>query len=122
MKTEIYYLSSLDSVKFGTTRICTFVRRLSFDTGKECALVKLCPPVIGQDYGLAEDIETFIVTNRHEGEGLSPITSFPCFVFVARLLIDELAVRDVITSRDVEVVAWCELYRSRSDADGHVFD
>jgi hypothetical protein len=119
---EIYYLSSLDSVKFGSTRECIFIKRLNLNTGKECVLVRLSPPVIGQDYGLGTDIEDFVLTNRHEGEGLSPIREFPCFVFIARPLIDDIGERDQITKGDVEIIAWGELYRTKSDADNHVFD
>jgi hypothetical protein len=119
---EIYYLSSLDSMKFTSTRECIFLKRLRFNTGKECVLVKLSPPVIGQDYGLGTDIEEFVLTNRHEGEGLSPIREFPCFVFIARPLSDEIGQRDEISKDQVEVIAWGELYRTKLDADNHVFD
>jgi len=119
---EIYYLSSLDSVKFAPTRECTFLKRLRFRTGKECVLVRLSPPVVGQEYGVGTDIEDFILTNRHEGEEFSPITSFPCFVFIARLLIENPDVPHEIDTHDVEVVAWGELYRTKHDADKHVFD
>jgi hypothetical protein len=119
---ERYFLSSLESAKFGITRECVFQRRLHFDSGKECALVKVSPPVVGQDYGLGTDIDVFVVTNRHRGQGLSPIREFPCFVFIARPLIDGIESRDVIKKDDLEVVAWGELYRTRADADNHAFD
>ena len=121
MSPEAYYLSSLDSTKFGVTRVCVFQKRLRFQTGKECALVKVGPPVIGQDYGLVEDIDLFLIANRHEGEGLSPVKECSCFVFIARPLIDDIEIRDEIAKEDVEIVAWGELYRTKADADQHVF-
>ena len=121
MNPETYYLSSLESTKFGVTRTCVVQKRLRFRTGKECALVKVSPPVIGQDYGLVDDIDLFVITNRHEGEGLSPIKEFPCFVFIARPLIEDIEARDEIEKDDVEIVAWGELYRTKVDADQHVF-
>jgi hypothetical protein len=119
---ETYYLSSMESVKFASTRECIFLKRLRFNTGKECVLVKLSPPVIGQDYGRSADIEEFVLTNRHEGEGLSPIKEFPCFVFITRPLIDDIGQRDEIAKDQVEVIAWGELYRTNRDADNHAFD
>jgi hypothetical protein len=121
MRPENYFLSSLDSTKFSVTRECVFQKHLRFRTGKECVLVRVNPPVIGQDYGVGEDIDLFVLTNRHEGQGLSPIKEFPCFVFIARPLIDDIESRDEIDKEDVEVVAWGELYRTKTDADKHVF-
>jgi hypothetical protein len=122
MTTERYFLSSLESTKFSVTRECVFQKRLRLRTGKECVLVKVSPPVIGQEYGTGEDVDLFVITARHEGRGLSPIEEFPCFVFIARPLIDDIETPDEIEKRDVEIVAWGELYRTKSDADQHVFD
>jgi hypothetical protein len=122
MKPEIYFLSSLESIKFSSTRECVFQKRLNFRNGKECMLVRVNPPVVGQDYGVAEDITLFVLTNRHEGHGLFPIKEFPCFVFIARPLIDDIELQDEIDKEDLEVVAWGELYRTKSDADKHIFE
>jgi hypothetical protein len=43
-------------------------------------------------------------------------------VFVARPLINDIEAQDEIGKEDVEVVAWGELYRTKADADQHVFD
>lgn len=117
-----YYLSSLESVKFGVTRECVFVKRLQFRTGKECALVKVSPALLGQSYGFTEDFELLIIANRHEGESLFPITSFPCFVFIVRPLVENIIERDQIDNGEVEILAWGELYRTKHDAENHVFE
>jgi len=122
MSAETYFLSSLESTKFSVTRECVFQRRLRFGTGKECVLVKVSPPVIGQEYAVCGDVELFVLAARHKGRGLSPIKEFPCFVFIARPLIDDIGAREEIAKEDVEVVAWGELYRTKADADQHVFD
>ena len=119
---KTYYLSSLDSKKFKVTRECKSIKQLRFDSGKNCMLVKISPPVIGQDYGLGTDIEKFILTNRHEGENINSIKTFPFFVFIARPLINDIELRDKISIQDVEVVAWGELYRTKHDADNNVFN
>ena len=123
MVNKEYYLSSLDSVSFEPTRKYSIVKMLAFTSGKKCMLVKVDPVVIGQPYGLgSQDIEHLVLTNRHEGEGLDPIRSFPCFVFITRPLFDVMEDRDVIEKEDLENLAWGELYRTKHDADNHVFD
>jgi hypothetical protein len=117
---EIYFLSSLDSMRFSITRECAVQKRLRFDTGKECALVKVSPPVVGQDFNCGSDIELFVIANRHQGYGLFPVTKFPCSVHIARPLIEDIELREQLRKEDLEVVAWGELYRTRSDADNHV--
>jgi hypothetical protein len=120
-KGTIYYLSSLESVRFEPVRECTLIKRMTFDSGKQAALVRLSPSVIGQPWGFTEDIEFFVLTNRHDGEELFPISKFPCFVHVAILRTDLMMECDIISASDLENVAWCELYRTRSDAENHVF-
>jgi len=117
MNLETYFLSSLDNTRFTQTRECTFEKRLRFNTGKDCALVKLVPPVVGQDFGLPADIDLFVIAARHQGQELFPITTFPCSVHIARPLIEDIGVREVITKEDLEVIAWGDLYKTRFDAD-----
>ncbi len=121
VNTETYFLSSLESARFGVPRECVFVKRLRFQTGKECILARINPPVIGQDFGVADDIDLVLLSNRHEGEGPSPIKEFPCFVFIARPLSADVERRAEIAREDVQVIAWGELYRTKADAERHVF-
>lgn len=118
---EIYFLSSLDYSTLEQTRQCTVVRRLRFNTGKECVLADVSPPIPGPQFGFIEDIVRVLLAVRHEGASLSPIDEFPCFVFVTIPLTD-IDSREVIEKDEVQIVAWGELYRTRDDADNHVFD
>lgn len=120
-KGATYYISSLESVTFEPVRECKLNKRMMFDTGKQCALVKLSPAVIGQPWGLSNDIEFFVLASRHKEEKLFPLTKFPCFVHVARLRSGAAMEGDVVSMADLENIAWCELYRTRSDAEKHVF-
>lgn len=107
-----YYMSSFDYLSFQDVRKCTFIKRMDFDTGNECVLVKLKPAVSGEPYGVAGDLEDFVLASRHEGEYLFPISSFPCFVHVLRPLGDDVVEKDVVSAGDFENVAWAELYRT----------
>ena len=122
MKKKRYYLSSLDSYVLETIRTCDFLAFMCFATGKKCVLARVDPPIPAQQFGIAEDITKVVLANRHEGDSLSNILEFPCFVHVARPLISDIEKKDYITKSDVENIGWGELYRSRSDAKDHVFD
>lgn len=115
-----YYLASLDSVRFSAPRRCDFISRLRMDTGKECAVVRLTPPVPLQEHGVLDDLDTFVLLSRHEGQDLFAITRFPVFVFITRLLATHTG--DTITKSHLEILGWGELYRSEQDARDHRFD
>ena len=122
MPNKTYYLSSLESKIFSKTRQCFFLKTLHFDSGKECVLAKITPSVIGQDFGSAEDIEYVVLASRHEGDSLSLMTEFPYSVFIAKSLINDIDSKLIISESDLQILAWGELYRTKADANSHVFD
>ena len=117
-----YYLSSLDSYMLEQPRTCTFEKLLHLDTGKECVLATVDPAIDGERFGDGSDITQVILANRHEGDTLSTIVRFPCFVFVTRLVTEGVENRATVTKADLEIIAWGELYRTRHDAEHHAFD
>ncbi len=119
---QTYYLSSLESTLFEPVRKCTFLKEMSFDTGKECFVAEITPPVVGQNFGMPQDIEYVVLASRHEGRKLSSIGKFPCFVFITHPLSDEVLHKDQVTKEDFQILAWGELYRTRQDAQNKVFD
>jgi hypothetical protein len=119
---DILYLSSLDSVRFASVRECVLIRQLALDTGKQCALMSINPPVLGQEFNRVSDIDRVLLVNRHEGATLFPINEFPCFVFICRPLIEGVDARETVTKSEIEIIGWGELYRSRGDAANHTFD
>jgi hypothetical protein len=122
MKVPSYYLSSLDSYALEAVRACSFTAFKHFDTGKLCVLAELDPPIVGQQFGLRNDVRQVILASRHEGGDLSNIQEFPCFVHVAALVADNVADQEIISTADLQNLAWGELYRTRSDAEHHRFD
>ena len=120
MGSEIYYLSSLDSTRFEPVRECRFVRLLTFDSGKTAVEARLSPAVVGQDFNRAGDIETVILSPRHEGSSIDPINEFPCFVFITIPQQHE-TLQSPIRSDDLDIIGWGELYRTHEDAELHSF-
>jgi len=123
MPNKTYYLSSMESKIFSNTRQCIFLKTLYFDTGKECVLAKITPSVIGENFGSSEDIQSVVLVSRHEEDNkMSLITEFPHFVFIAKCLVDDIGGKLTISKSDLQILAWGEIYRTKADADGHVFD
>ena len=120
MSNAVYYLSSFDSTRLSLTRECRFERLLVFESGKTAAVARLSPGVIGQDFNCAADIEMVVLTPRHEGVSIDPVSEFPCFVFVA-IPSDLSALESPIRPDDLEIIGWGELYRTRVDAESHNF-
>lgn len=121
MAEEIYYLSSLESTRLAPVRECKFERHLTFDTGKAAVEAKMTPGVIGQEFDRASDIETVILTARHEGASVDAIVEFPCFVFVAIPRPEFDVVRSPLRTDDLVIIGWGELYRTHEDAERHAF-
>lgn len=117
-----YYLSSLDSYTLEAVRTCDFVAIKHFNTGKECAVAKVNPPIPGDVFGLASDVTEVVLAARHEGDVLSNIREFPCFVHVASPVTADIRNQRLVAVADLKNLAWGELYRSKSDAENHVFD
>jgi len=121
MTVETYYLSSLDGHRFKPVRECQFGRLLSFDSGKVAVEARLSPAVIGQDFNRASDIETVVLTPRHEGVSIDPVSDFPCFVFIAVPRGAHDVLQTPIRSDDLEIIGWGELYRTAENAERHIF-
>lgn len=123
IKNECYYLSSLESVILEEPRKCCFVKKITFDTGKEAIIASIEPAIqrlVNDKWLLLDHI---ILTALHEGYGLSPITSFPCFVYVAFLKdVDSLLYIEEISKSETEVLGRAEIYRNELDAINHKFD
>ncbi len=116
-----YYLSSLDSTRFGPVRRVEVIRSLVFDTGKAALFATIDPPVIGQDFGRGgDDITRVVFAARHEGESVDPVSSFPCFVHIA-ISNEDYDLQSPIRADDLTNIGWGELYRTADDAEQHRF-
>jgi hypothetical protein len=121
MTGEIYYLSSLESTRFESVRECRVERRLTFDSGKVAVEARLSPPVVGQDFNRASDIDTVILSSRYEDTVIDPVSEFPFFVFITIPKGDGYVPQSPVRSDDLQVIGWGELYRSHEDAERHNF-
>lgn len=119
---EVFFLSSLESYRFKPVRTCRMVREVVFDTGKVGMVVRLEPPVLGQEFNSGVDLNRFVLSTRFVGESISPISSFPCFVHIALPIPGWNDTAETVSATDLQVVGWGELYRTADDAAAHKFE
>ena len=120
---EKYFLSSLEDQSFENPRECILQKKIFFDTGKECFIACINPPQVGQIYGLGgEDIKYLFLSARHQGNDISDIQEFPCFVHILIPVNKDVLKKDVLAKEDFHHISWGELYRTKEDAENHVFD
>lgn len=112
-----FYLASADGVLFEKPRRCWRGKRIAIDDRDDLLLIRIDPPLVGQNYGCgARDIDLLLVAPRHEGGSLFPINEWPIYVHIARPLIDNAEKCDSLHPNEIESIAWGELYRTEEDA------
>jgi hypothetical protein len=112
-----FFLASSEGYGLMEPRSCKRIKRVRSDNRDDLLLVKVEPPLIGQVYGLGgRDIDTLLIATRHKGDSLFPIGTWPVFVHVARLLIENPERREQVHNNEFESIAWAELYRTKEDA------
>jgi hypothetical protein len=99
-------------------RACRLTRRLRMADGRECVLVEIDPPVIGQPFGLGDqDISDLVLVPRQRGGAFAPLGDHPVAVLAYRILSPGGLAGGVVQDSDVELIAWCELYTSLEAAE-----
>jgi len=83
-------------------------------------LIDIEPPIIGQSFGLAgRDITKLILSARGKGCSLFPVTEWPCHVYVANILDDDITKTLAIERKQTEVIAWGVIFRTLDDANAY---
>jgi hypothetical protein len=111
-----FFLASSEGYGLEEPRRSYRLRRMGGRSGDDYLLVRIDPPIPGQRYGLgAQNIDRVVLATKHEGQSLFPISSWPAFVHVARLL-REPRDGDTLTREDLEEIGWAELYETEAAA------
>jgi len=112
-----FYLSSTESHSFEEPRRCWRLKRLRYGDRDDLLLVSVEPVIIGQKYGLGgRDIDTVVLAPRHLGVSLFPISEWPVYVHVARVLVEAPNLDAALRLEDLQLIAWAELYETEEDA------
>jgi hypothetical protein len=106
-----FYLSSSEGYDLEEPRRCWIVKRVRTTTRDDLLLLRVDPPIIGQRYGLGgRDIDEVIVAPRHHGVSMFPVSEWPVYVHVARLIRDEA--HEPFQPGDLSIIAWAELHQT----------
>ena len=98
-------------------RACWRRKRLRDNIRDDYLLVDIAPPIIGQRYGLGDkDIAQLILATRHQGVTLFPVNEWPAYVYVYRILDQELLRQETFEAHQVEMIIWGMIFRSLSEA------
>jgi hypothetical protein len=101
-------------------RACWEKARLRDVVRDDHMLIDIEPVLDGQRFGLgATDITQLIISARHRGHTLYPVSEWPFFVYVARVVDNAVLESRVFTREQVELIAWGTLFRTREEALDH---
>jgi len=118
-KTPDFFLSAAGEVRgdLAIPRACWMKARLRDDARDDHMLIQIEPPVIGQTYGLGgQNIVDLIISTRHQGSSLFPITEWPSYIYIARMLDGTIAKTLFFTKDQIEIIAWGMLFRTLEEA------
>jgi hypothetical protein len=108
----IFYLTTAGEYQLlSKPRACWFIRRLRDVNRDDYMLVKIDPPLIGQSFGLGgNDVTTLLLSTRHRGFSLYPVTQWPTYVYVARIADPRVLEAESFTPEQVQLIAWGEIF------------
>ncbi len=118
-----FFLSAGGEVRgdLATPRACWAIGRLRDSIRDDHMWVEVEPPVIGQTYGLGgRDITTLILSARHRGVTLLPVTEWPCHVYIARILDENITHTLRFTREQVEVIGWGMIFCTIEEANAQM--
>ena len=96
-------------------RACWICGRLRDSIRDDYMLVSIEPPLIGQAFGLGGvNIARVLLATRHVGKTLFPITEWPAFVYVIRLLDETIIEKRTFSADQVEMIRWGTLHQKKA--------
>ena len=103
-----------------TPRACWTLGRLRDEVRDDYMLIEVEPAVIGQNYGLdSQDITSLVISTRHRGFSLFPITAWPSHVYITRILDQSITKTLVFTGSQVELIGWGMIFRTENEANAN---
>ncbi len=112
-----YFLGSSEFTgDFARPRASWLQAPLQGPDSRQYEWVKVSPPVIGQPFGIGDDIEDLVIAPRHMGSKLPPANgvSTPVQIYIVRN--PHVLRSKSFTVHDLEMVAWGEVYETMNAA------
>ena len=99
-------------------RACWIEDMLRTEDGRNCVLVKVAPPVIGQPFGMgSEDITNLVLIPRLNNLIITSKVEHPIPVLIHRILNPTIALNGIIALSKISLSAWGEIYASLEAAE-----
>lgn len=116
-----FFLSTAGEFEpLATPRACRERARLRDEHRDDYMLVEFEPPLPGQRFGLGEaDITFLVLSSRHQGQTLYPMSEWPGHVYVARVVDNKVPAAGGLSKGQIELVAWGAIFRSLRDASDY---
>jgi hypothetical protein len=98
-------------------RACHTLDRLKDQNHNDYMLVEIDPPLSGRTFGLgSQDIRHLLLSTTLANKSLFPITEWPAYVYVTRMLDESVLTNLEFTAQQVELIARGFLYPSLDEA------
>jgi hypothetical protein len=110
-----FFLDPTESGDLRELRAVWIADRLRDGIRDDYMLVRIDPPLSGQLYGLGDrDIDLVLLATRHAGKTLFPVTEWPAFVYIIRIVDDSVLKTKAFSADQVQMIRWGILYKERS--------
>jgi hypothetical protein len=115
-----FFLSAAREYKpLSQPRACWEKARLRDSKRDDHMLVEITPILVGQNFGLGEDISQLILSARHEGFSLYPIREWPSHVYVSRIKDKTILKTCDFDKTKIELIAWASIFRTLEEAEAY---
>ena len=96
---------------------CWTKARLADRVRDDYMLIEIKPELPGQLFDVGDsNITQLIISTRHEGYTLYPITEWPVSVYVTRILDESIFNTLFFTENQIELIAWGMIFRTLEEA------
>jgi hypothetical protein len=113
-----FFLSAASEMRgdLATVRACWKEGRLSDPVRDDYMLIRIEPPILSSNAG-GEDASSLIISTRHRGFSLFPITKWPCAVYIAEILDKTILETMGFEGNQVALIGWGMIYRTVAEAE-----
>src|SRR5215472_4973396 len=115
-----FFLSAAgENKELAEPRACWEIGRMRDPSRDDYMLISVEPP-FRQQHGIGYiDQYKLIIASRFKSTSLYPIVSWPCHVFVFRILNEEVTKQMEFRPEDVRLIAWGMLFQRLNEAESH---
>ena len=117
---DFYLTTAGEYEPLSAPRACRQRARLHDDVRDDYMLVDIDPPLSGQRFGLGgADVMSLVISSRHRGQTLYPVSEWPSYVYVARVVDNEIPSAGALSKGQLELIAWGAIFKSLREASDY---